>query len=559
MATTKKITDLNEASKIGINDLMVLAQSGEKEATSAPVGALVDKVATQISDGALIEHLAGLSKQKQILAKALTDKGVEGISEKSTLDEMSGAVKNLEVLGEKTNLKGTVIYGSSDSGSMFSDANYSKILPLALHRLYAYFNVKTKTFSILKFGNDFTYETLASVTLTDSFINTDAYYNYIDIFSNTDETKIVLRTQSTEGSYSFRCYSFNVTYGEDVTLEQIGQAVGFTTYSNQMAGNGAVSPNGEKFFSFQNSYQRAQAVDFISGTSTEISFSCDDNYAYGYSQKVLAYKVDENGFGVAVFGSNGTKAAYKMQFDFVNNAVTYLGAIYLPSAKISDRNHNYWYCPYYIADKNLIIVLMGDFVENSNVSVQKRYFQSPVEFIVMNAKNGEVLSQIVLKTCMKSDEDNSVFPKSADVYFCAKLDNGRYLFGAARRGVVEYDAETNTIYRFGTDEELLEGDFLGQVSATAIGIFQYHQIPIMSFDATCLYAHTTALTDSNSFMLSGSYYRAVIYPQVVWGELYKRNGNEIVRTSFFEPELYEAGAYAEKDSVEYLNLSEAEG
>jgi len=70
MATTKKITDLNEASKIGINDLMVLAQSGEKEATSAPVGALVDKVATQISDGALIEHLAGLSKQKQILAKA---------------------------------------------------------------------------------------------------------------------------------------------------------------------------------------------------------------------------------------------------------------------------------------------------------------------------------------------------------------------------------------------------------------------------------------------------------------------------------------------------------
>lgn len=557
MATTKKITDLNEASKIGINDLMVLAQSGEKEATSAPVGMLVDKVATQISDGALIEHLAGLSKQKQVLAKALTDKGVAGVTEKSTLDEMAGAVKNLEVLGEKTNLKGTVLYGSSDSGSMFSDTSYSKILPLPLHRLYAYFNTKNKTFSILKFANDFTYETLASVVLNDNVISENG--SEFALFSNTDETKVVIRAKSTTGSYSYKCYSFNIVYGNTVTVEQIGQAVEFSIYNYGSATAGAVKHDGTKFFSFQSSYQYARVVDFVSGTSTEIQHNISETNAYNSAK--ISYHLDGKDFGVAVYG-NGAKAAYKVQFDFENNLATYMGTVYLPSAKISNRNQDYWYCPYYIADKNLLVILMGNSKDlSAGDSCQVIYYKSPVEFIAVNTQTGETVSQMVFKNCMHSNLANYICYKQGDSYFYAKLENGRYLIGAAKRGVVEYDPETNKVYAYGTDTELNEGDFIGQVSQNGQNGLYYNQnqTPIVSFDASVLYGATTTTGQDSSISVYSSYYRAVIYPQVVWGELYKRNGKEIVRTSFFEPELYEAGAYAEKDSVEYLNLSEAEG
>ena len=117
------------------------------------------------------------------------------------------------------------------------------------------------------------------------------------------------------------------------------------------------------------------------------------------------------------------------------------------------------------------------------------------------------------------------------------------------------------MYAYGTDTELNEGDFIGQVSQNGQNGLYYNQnqTPIVSFDASVLYGAASNTETESSIATHSSYYRAVIYPQVVWGELYKRNGNEIVRTSFFEPSLYEAGAYAEKDSVEYLNLSESEG
>ena len=557
MATTKKITDLNKTTSVGNSDLLVLAQSGQQEAQSATVGALVDKVATQISDGALIEHLAGLSKQKQILAKALTDKGVEGITEKSTLDEMSGAVKNLEVLGEKTNLKGTVLYGSSDSGSMFSDTSYSKILPLPLHRLYAYFNTKNKTFSILKFANDFTCETLASVVLNDNVIAANG--SELGLFSNADETKIVIRVKSTTGSYSYKCYAFNVTYGSTVTVEQIGQAVEFSIYNYGSAMAGAVKHDGTKFFSFQSSYSYARVVDFVSGTSTEIQHNISENYAYNSAK--ISYYLDEKDFGVAVYGQ-GTKAAYKVQFDFENNLATYMGTVYLPSAKIANRNQDYWYAPYYIADKNLLVILMGNGKDLSGGdSCQVIYYKSPVEFIAVNTQTGETVSQMVFKNCINGNQYNGVCSKQGDCYFYAKLENGRYLIGASKRGVVEYDPETNKVYAYGTDTELKDGDFIGQVSQNGQSGMYYNQnqTPIVSFDASVLYGAGSNTGTDSSIVTYSSYYRAVIYPQVAWGELYKRNGNEIVRTSSFEPSLYEAGAYAEKDSVEYLNLSESEG
>lgn len=560
MATTKKINELNKATTIGVNDLMVLAQSGEKEATSTTVGALVDKVATQISDGALIEHLAGLSKQKQVLANALNDKGAE-LSATSTLDEMAGAVKNLDVIGEKTALKGPVLCGVIGYGNtIFSDTGNSRLLPLTEHNLYAYFNARNKKFCILKFANDSTYETVASVTLTEDTINTNAYNNYIEMFSNIDETKIVLRTQSTSGSYSYICFSFAITYGATVTIEQIGSPIEYTTYSNQQAVNGAVMPDGTKFISFQNNYQRARFIDFVNGTSEEVSFVMDKNYAYGYNNAVVSYKVDEDGFGVGMFGYAGTEAAFKVQFDFEKKTISYLGAVYLPSAKITDRNHQYQYRPYYIADKKIIVVMLGKSTYPSGYSNQEEFMKAKVEFIAIDAKNGGIVKHMTLRTNMTSLADGSYASLSGDSYFYSKLENERILVGVAKRGIVEYDAENNKVFVHGTDKELFEGDFLGQVS---IGLkdkmFQYNQTPIVSHDSTTVYSHGSNYGECNSITISSSYAPSKIYKDVVWGDLYKRNGNEIVRTSFFEPSLYEAGAYAEKDSVEYLNLSEAEG
>lgn len=558
MATTKKINELNKATTVGVNDLMVLAQSGEKEATSTTVGALVDKVATQISDGALLEHLAGLSKQKQVLAKALTDKGVEGITEKSTLDEMSGAVKNLEVLGEKTNLKGPVLYGLIGSDTtMFSDTSYSRILPLTEHNLYAYFNARNKKFCILKFANDSTYETVASITLTEATINTSGYYNYIEMFSNIDETKIVLRTQSTSGTYSYICFSFAITYGSTVTIEQIGSPIEYTTYSNQSAANGAVMPDGTKFVSFQNQYQRARFIDFVNGTSEEVSFAMDKSYAYGHNGAVVSYKVDEDGFGVGMFGYGGTVVAFKVQFDFEKKTISYLGGVYLPSAKITDRNHNYSYRPYYVADKKIVVLMLGKSSYPSGYSNQEEFMKAKVEFIAIDAKNGEIVKHMTLRTNMTSLADVSYASLSGDSYFYSKLENGRILVGAAKRGVVEYDAENNKVFVHGTDKELFEGDFLGQVSiGNRDKIFQYNQTPIVSHDATTVYSHGSSYSECNSITMSSSYAPSKIYKDVVWGDLYKRNGQEIVRTSLFEPSLYEAGAYDEKDSVAVLELTE---
>ena len=561
MATTKKINELNKATTVGVNDLMVLAQSGEKEATSTTVGALVDKVATQISDGALLEHLAGLSKQKQVLAKALNDKGAE-LSATSTLDEMAGAVKNLEVIGEKTALKGPVLYGVIGSGTtMFSDTSYSRLLHLTEHNLYAYFNARNKKFCILKFANDSTYETVASITLTEATINTSAYYNYIEMFSNIDETKIVLRTQSTSGSYSYICFSFAITYGSTVTIEQIGSPIEYTTYSNQAALNGAVMPDGTKFISFQQNYQRARFIDFVNGTSEEVSFSMDNSYAYGNNGAVVSYKVDEDGFGVGVFGYAGTEVAFNVQFDFEKKTISYLGAVYLPSAKITDRNHNYSYRPYYVADKKIVVLMLGKSTYPSGYSNQEEFMKAKVEFIAIDAKNGGVVKHMTLRTSMTSRATDYWSSVSGDSYFYSKLENGRLLVGAAKRGIVEYDAENNKVFIHGTDKELFEGDFLGQVSiGNRDKIFAYNQTPIVSHDATTVYSHGNSFSgECNSITMSSSYAPSKIYKDVVWGDLYKRNGQEIMRTSCFEPSLYEAGAYAEKDSVEYLNLSEAEG
>lgn len=560
MATTKKITELNKTTSVGNSDLLVLAQSGQQEAQSATVGALVDKVATQISDGALIEHLAGLSKQKQVLAKALNDKGAE-LSATSTLDEMAGAVKNLEVIGEKTALKGPVLYGVIGSdNNMFSDTSYSRLLPLTEHNLYAYFNTRNKKFCILKFANDSTYETVASVTLTETTINTSAYYNYIEMFSNIDETKIVLRTQSTSSSYSYICFSFAITYGATVTIEQIGSPIEYTTYSNQAAANGAVMHDGTKFISFQNNYQRARFIDFVNGTSEEVSFAMDKSSAYGYNGVVVSYKVDEDGFGVGMYGHGGTEVAFKVQFDFEKKTISYLGAVYLPSAKITDRNHNYSYRPYYVVDKKIVVLMLGKSTYPSEYSNQEEFMKAKVEFIAIDAKNGGIVKHMTLRTSMTSRATGYYASLSGDSYFYSKLENGRLLVGAAKRGVVEYDAENNKVFVHGTDKELFEGDFLGQVSITNRDkMFSYNQTPIVSHDATTVYSHGTGIYECNSIMINSLYAPSKIYKGVVWGDLYKRNGQEIMRTSCFEPSLYEAGAYAEKDSVEYLNLSEAEG
>lgn len=510
------------------------------------------KIATTISsqfDAAVVDLVTGLDKQKQVLAQALNDKGAE-VTSTNTLDEMASKVKTLEVLGEKTNLKGTVLYQPTGYQTFFSNASDIRMVHLPLHGVYAYADASTKMFKILKFNNDFSYEELVSVTLEDSSINQTGAPS---LFPNADETKIVVRFSSKTGSYYYRAYSFSLTFGETVSVEQIGQTVEFVTSTNQGALAGALKFDGTKFFSFQGNYSNAQVIDFINGSYVGITHALEKN-AYA---STAYYIVDENGFGIMERNSVSSGiVGYKAQFDFENNSVSYLGEVYLPNAKILNRYSSSSITSKYIANKKAIVLLIGSVPTSGGV--QDFYHQNKTEFIAIDASNGEVIMQKVLKTCFAPFYGFSSYSLGSSSCFYLKLKNGRWLVGNCKVGAVEYDAEELKLYYVGTDYEIEEGCFVGLISERENnGAIKNFQIPILSSDGFSLYGSSstsTGLSTKNGFQPTGSYYKAEIYPQVVWGELYKRNGNEIVRTSLFERSLYEAGAYAEKDEVAIVDV-----
>ncbi len=108
MATTKQINELDRAVTINDNDILAVAQADKTEAQGVPVSALTEKVAQDLTNGALSELAFDVSLGKKMLAKTLTAKGAQNISAKSTLLQMNDALNNLPVAGERNLVVGTL-------------------------------------------------------------------------------------------------------------------------------------------------------------------------------------------------------------------------------------------------------------------------------------------------------------------------------------------------------------------------------------------------------------------------------------------------------------------
>lgn len=108
MATTKQINELDRAVTINDSDILAVAQADKTEAQGVPVSALTEKVAQDLTNGALSELAFDVSLGKKMLAKTLTSKGAQNISAKSTLLQMNDALNNLPVAGERNLVVGTL-------------------------------------------------------------------------------------------------------------------------------------------------------------------------------------------------------------------------------------------------------------------------------------------------------------------------------------------------------------------------------------------------------------------------------------------------------------------
>lgn len=538
MATTKKITDLNKTTSVGNSDLLVLAKSGQQEAQSATVGAFVDKVATQISDGALIEHLAGLSKQKQILAKALTDKGVEGITEKSTLDEMANKIKGLDIVGSMEYIRPLIqeAYTSSSCPVQSPDTN-GKGISLQYRDCMVVVNTTSKLISTVRLvGDDNGWTTLSQVTDSD-LLGTVCW-----ISPNKDHSAIAIATY---GNSMAKILVYTVS--EDGILAKKGVTINtaYTFFADSGTYSGMfLSPNADKVFVQNGTSSHTTMYSYSVEDGTQTKFTLNKYIAADYF-----VMLNETVF-IGLYNPSTSFTIKRGSINYENLSISISETEISGGATLS-----YSFLP---LPKDGLIAVWG---REDSTNIFNRVFR------IYEMESGLLCDSKKTKAIFLKNAD-SINPYSFSYYTSDNLmsfrySNGRYKIYGAYTGIAEYDVNAKEV-------SFNNKTTIGGYFAPGAMLFMhdanfnyYYSAPLVTYvsEKGKMFGTGGGFSKNLSVM---SDMRCCIFTEQssTVGALLKRNGQEILLQVFnneFYPSLMEKGAYAEKDSVEYLNLSEAEG
>ena len=573
MATTKKITDLNKTTTVGNSDLLVLAQSGQQEAQSATVGALVDKVATQISDGALIEHLAGLSKQKQLLAKALTDKGVEGITEKSTLDEMAAEIKDLDVVGAQDKVV-CEFCSQFDTTTSKLSARIATNQAVALHGHNAIISVSTSgVFGIYKLAVDGTLKQSASYDCSD-FVPTPSSSNYGRFgYSKNEEhlawydaklKKLIVFHMDWETNTLTRTLAYTTTTSN---LGTSGSNEATSTSNYYLLGIAPAS-DGSKvcILSSNKSYICSTIIDVA--TQTEVTNLGNTANAVNNSARICwGFWHWDIGTGL-IQGGTSYYPLFEMTLD-LSGDIPFMSFGGYRISNLGNYISGCYGMPYFLWDKGVMLQLA-----TTEYAYSKLYNKSGVygTLWLRDIETGRVLDSAeieidrLLFTKNSSTGNTNLHvgcssSKSSSYSPIVVKKDGKFLVGFGTYMRFELDEENKKLipYKHNGAKDANDRYVCFPAAPSASGNTYMPPNYIYCDENPDLVF--TAFGDQENYASWGETNNVIWYYEepCVLGIFLNRNGKRRLMYDYFSYTQYQAGAYAEKDEVEHLNLSESEG
>ena len=575
MATTKKITDLNKTTTVGNSDLLVLAQSGQQEAQSATVGALVDKVATQISDGALIEHLAGLSKQKQLLAKALTDKGVKGITEKSTLDEMAAEIKDLDVVGSQDK----VVFELYNQLNTIVD-NLSKRISSAQARVLCEHNAiisrtSAGVFGIFKLAVDGTLTEIASCDCND-FVPTPSTNKYCRFGFSKDEQHIAWYDATLKKLILFHMdwetNTLTRTLAYTVTTANIGTSGNYEYIASSQYGLLGVVPasDGSKvclLSNNKNNYIHATVVDVA--TQTEVTNIGKNANAANVTEKIFfGFWHWDIETGIIKGGTS-----YYPLFEFtldLSGDIPFMSFGGYRITRMGNYTDTYYGMPYFLWEKGLMLQLA---MSGGSYSSEEKPIGYYGTLWLRDIETGRALDSVdvYLATGFATDKSHSTTStfyagistsNSASSSPVVVKKDGKIIVGFGMYMRFELDEENKKLIPYkhngAKDANGRYPAFSMRLSGTGIQGYVPGNYIYCNDNPDLIFAIHSAdkYGECETEEYTAVYCREEPCVMVL---ILHRNGKKKIMDNIFSYTEYKAGAYAEKDEVEYLNLSESEG
>ena len=567
MATTKKITELKKANTVGVSDLMVLSQSGEKEATSTTVGALVDKVAAQISDGALLEHLAGLSKQKQILAQALNDKGVN-VTSTDTLDKMASEIKDLDVVGAQDK----VVCEFYNQFNATTDSLSKRISSAQARVLREHNAIISRTsagvFGIYKLAVDGTLAEIASCDCSD-FVPTPSVGQYCRFGFTKDEKYIAWYDGTLQKlillHMDWATNTLTRTLAYTVTTANLGTKGNYESAGSSVYGLLGVVPasDGSKvclLSNNKNSYIHATVVDVA--TQTETTNIGTNANAVNNTDKIcwgFWYWDIETGI---IQGGTGYYPLFEMTLD-LSGDIPFMSFGGYRITNLGNYSSEYYGMPYFLWDKGLMLQLATNGSGSSTLYANSGIYGT---LWLRDIETGRVLdsAEIEIDRFLYTNNSVSTFTGKVGMYSSYSSSYSPVVVKKDGKIIVGF----GMYMRFELDEEnkkLIQYKHNGAKDGNG----RYVCFPVApSTNAGHYVPPNYIYCEENPDLIFASFQEGELYGEwgtsynVIWtreepcilGLILNRNGKRRVMYDKFSYTQYQAGAYAEKDEVAVLDL-----
>lgn len=521
----------------------------------------------------LVEVVAGLDKQKQILAQALTQKGIE-VSSTDSLDKMAAEIKEMDVVGAQdkvvcefhNQLNNDTAKLSSRIGSCFARIIYSRNALIS--------RTEGGIFGIYKLAEDGALTEIASCDCSD-FVSTSGSYQmwgysksaeYIAWFDSKLKA-LILFSMDWETNTLTRVLAYTITTANVGTDGSYDYA-----YSNNYYMYGLVpSDDGSKVCILsgnRNTYIHATVVDVATQTETTNIGTNSKSYNAGGSQYICSGTYHWDTSTGIIQGSTARRPLFEFHLDLTGDVpfLQFVGDRISRTGSYPESNYGK---PYFLREKGL----MFQVASNSTASISTGSVRKGTLYL-KDLNTGLLLDSVdigidrTLKLDKSSGNSSFLGVRENTVPFVTKKD-GKILIGFGPFMRFELDEKNKKLIPYkhngATQRDggyvcyglLYSADDLNPSSVT--GSYPYNMAQYLYCEANpdlILGFWNGSYSNVDSGLLTAAIYYE---DPCILGQIFYRNGQKnIFYPSNFTYTKYKDGEFAVKDEVAVVNVDSGE-
>lgn len=531
MATNaKQYTDLSKVDSMEDTDLIAIARKGEQELVTTPAINVAQKAAEIVSSDQVQEVIADLGLGKQVLVQSLNNKGAD-VQASDTLVQMAAKVDGLDVVGAKEYIIGKGIRYTSRfitlSGSGIEYVPQKDVLITC---------DTTGVMNVSTFNTDGSIIPLfslpgnpigTSISATSFKIGLDKHANHI-VVCNTSTKDIAVYSVNWENKSAELLYSHTFTYSSSIGSNLRTMLV---------------SDDGSEVFLFiyNSSYWKCWYYNNTTSSDIEIDHAINTrDITPGY----LAYK-DDSASKLYFFGSKVCLCSCDVLYNTDSGA---LESFSDPNTLISMNEFAYCGQSRPIFEYGILLVCGTNNASSTVINSSKYTVRA------FSLSTYELLSELEYAGISVGHDTGYSYSIGTDIGLYTK-ESIKYIITPS--GCNASVSQAGILLNVNTRDIKINSAALScvQLGSDYADSGSYNTY---SFVMSCNGSDTEfIITNANMFghNFTNKYIRTVsLYGEKCYGNIYSRNGNNILQLCAFDQNAYDAGAYDIENKVAVLNI-----